>query len=297
MTAQQPCESTQNEEIVSNKLNVANSVTDIIHLNGAEAGIKLRVTNGGNPHPCYHGKGNLPVEGSVPRGTKTIISSARVISAEDRVDPAGSYYTAYLMQVEGLGQHRTIVEHRYSEFARLHAELSANDIHLRSSFPTKSICGRLGNWTPAAHWAPEKMAELVTYRKIKLDLWIIELTELLARDEQYTGIAGEIREMCIEFFQKSAAGCPPCDRANPVNWGGLSKELKSETCACLSDEVCFNPSLFMLVICVYLALLKTFAVAIPYLSPFTCTFFFSERTRILLQIKDLPHAMPVDQKS
>lgn len=194
--------------------------------------------------------------------TATIsITSARIVSAEDRVDPAGSYYTAYVMQVESSGSsksstssslgddsaaasapsiHSTIVEHRYSEFARLHAELTANDITLRSSFPTKSICGRLGNWTPAAHWAPEKMAELVTYRKIKLDLWIIELTELLSRTNRITG---EVRTMCLEFFQKPA-GCPPCDRANPINWTGIlakdSSSKSSEFCSSsLADEVSF----------------------------------------------------------
>jgi len=136
------------------------------------------------------------------------------------------------MEVEREGWPRAIVEHRYSEFARLHAELSANDVKLRSSFPTKSLCGRLGNWTPAAHWAPEKMAELVTYRKIKLDIWVVELAELLARadkEEQQLGpstkiITPEVRSMCLEFFQKSAAGCPPCDRANPVSWDGLKKK-------------------------------------------------------------------------
>lgn len=186
-------------------------------------------------------------------GTNTIriISSARVISAEDRVDPAGSYYTAYVMQVEtthpkeeeeedSASTSTTIlVEHRYSEFARLHAELSANDIHLRSSFPTKSLYGRIGNWLPAVHWAPEKMAELVTYRKIKLDLWIVELTELLARAEDAGIPTGELREMCREFFQKPV-GCPPCDRANPVNWNGLAKDSSSSSSK--TSETCI-PSL------------------------------------------------------
>jgi hypothetical protein len=180
-------------------------------------------------------------------GSSASLLSARVISAEDRVDPAGSYYTAYLMEVERDGWPRAIVEHRYSEFARLHAELSANDVKLRSSFPTKSLCGRLGNWTPAAHWAPEKMAELVTYRKIKLDIWVVELAELLARSEVEQNVAApnsvtpEVRSMCLEFFQKSAAGCPPCDRANPVSWDGLKKrkekDVEEEAVNELADEV------------------------------------------------------------
>lgn len=204
---------------------------------------------------------------NVAQATSNVsIISARVVSAEDRVDPAGSYYTAYVMQVESscidkssstlgddgagatdstdsspISVRTTIVEHRYSEFARLHAELSANNVTLRSSFPTKSICGRLGNWTPAAHWAPDKMAELVTYRKIKLDLWTIELTELLARK---SNLNEHVRTMCIEFFQKPA-GCPPCERANPVHWANilsLEPTLKSsEICsASLANEVSLN---------------------------------------------------------
>lgn len=169
----------------------------------------------------------------------SVIYSVRVISAEDRVDPAGSYYTAYLMEVEGAGR-RHVVEHRYSEFSRLHAELSANGIRLRSSFPHKSLCGRLGNWTPAQHWAPDKMAELVTYRKIKLDIWLVELAELMARGENApNGIDGDVRDLVLEFFQKSAAGCPPCDRANPVSWDGLEKGMVSAAGRSADNEVRF----------------------------------------------------------
>ena len=204
---------------------------------GTQCGINLTTETIGNSHPRTNDKTTL-----------RIISSARVISAEDRVDPAGSYYTAYVMQVETQSTEeeeedstRTIlVEHRYSEFARLHAELSANDIHLRSSFPTKSLYGRIGNWLPAVHWAPDKMAELVTYRKIKLDLWIVELTELLARTENAGIPTGELREMCREFFQKPM-GCPPCDRANPVNWNGLDKHSSSSSSS-KTSETCI-PSL------------------------------------------------------
>ncbi len=122
---------------------------------------------------------------------------------------------------------------------------SIGTCYIAIEFPTKSICGRLGNWTPAAHWAPDKMAELVTYRKIKLDLWTIELTELLSRKSK---VNEHVRTMCLEFFQKPA-GCPPCERANPVHWANilsLEPTLKSsEICSVsLADEVSLKPYTF-----------------------------------------------------
>jgi hypothetical protein len=257
------------------KLHVV-TANSTISLNLAPVGMQLTLTypKGQNPHQYDLSNQDNFTQGldtnddnnAAQAAANVSILAARVVSAEDRVDPAGSYYTAYVMRVESscsdkssrslgndgpgatsytdsinINVRTTVVEHRYSEFARLHAELSANNVTLRSSFPTKSICGRLGNWTPAAHWAPDKMAELVTYRKIKLDLWIIELTELLSRN---TKINEHVRTLCLEFFQKPA-GCPPCERANPVHWAKiLSLEPSSKSSeifpASLADEVSLN---------------------------------------------------------
>lgn len=157
--------------------------------------------------------------------------SVRVIATDTRIDPSGAPYVVYVVSVEtnhrpssssaagaGGGGGRTVVEHRYSEFAKLHAELRANGVRTRASFPSKSWAGRVGNWTPSATIAPERAEELVVYRKAKLDIWLVELCELLNGTE----IRGEVREGVLEFLRVSGgAGRPPCDRANPVSWDGL----------------------------------------------------------------------------
>jgi len=165
--------------------------------------------------------------------------SIRVIGAEDRIDPAGSVFTAYLIEVETNTNSNTntinkrIVEHRYSEFAKLNRALEVNDVQLRSSFPTKvTLLGRIANWTPSLHFDPEKRHELVTYRKIKLDIWLVELAEKLVRGEI---VCPELRDRVEEFLQQSSAFCPPCDRANAVDWSPL--QVRTICNACTSSLV------------------------------------------------------------
>ena len=158
--------------------------------------------------------------------------SIRVIGAEDRIDPAGSVFTAYLIEVErnnnnNNNNNKQVVEHRYSEFAKLNRALEVNDVQLRSSFPTKvTLWGRIANWTPSLHFDPEKRHELVTYRKIKLDIWLVELVEKLMRGEIP---CVELRDRVEEFLSQSSAFCPPCDRANAVDWSPLTKRKSSSS--------------------------------------------------------------------
>ena len=71
--------------------------------------------------------------------------SVRIITSESRTDPAGAEYTVYLISVDTYRE-RTIVEHRYSEFATLCWKLSTNGIRLRSDFPKRHWAGRIGDW-------------------------------------------------------------------------------------------------------------------------------------------------------
>lgn len=128
--------------------------------------------------------------------------------------------------------HTQSIEHRYSEFSRLHKELEANSIELRSSFPSKSLAGRIGNWTPAARFAPSRMHEMVTFRKIKLDIWLVELVELLGSG----GIVGNMKDQVVEFLTVSAGA--PCNRANFVQWEGLDSNVDAHSNDGASDTQC-----------------------------------------------------------
>ena len=159
--------------------------------------------------------------------SSSLAYSVRVIGANDRMDPGGSVFTVYMVEVEAVGQPRTTIEHRYSEFSKLNKDLETNGVELRSSFPRKlSFAGRIGKWTPSLHLDKDKRHELVTYRKIKLDIWLVELAEKLVRDE--IGNAA-IKNRVVEFFQKSDAFVPPCDRMNNVEWSSLQSNRQNVT--------------------------------------------------------------------
>jgi len=147
--------------------------------------------------------------------------SVRVMGVADRIDPSGSVFTVYVIEVEAVGRPRMTVEHRYSEFAKLNKDLVTNGVKMRASFPGKiTLAGRIGNWTPTFHVKKDKRYELITYRKIKLDIWLVELAEKLVRgDIEIINVA--LKDRIIEFFEKSDALVPPCDRTNQVQWSSL----------------------------------------------------------------------------
>jgi len=154
--------------------------------------------------------------------------SVRIVSTEDRVDPAGAGYTVYILEVESLTSTTPIINaavssnsppyiskkqhvaRRYSDFDRLYKLLAHHyNIPFRSQFPSKSLAGRLGNWTPALKLAPKSRHDLITFRKIRLDIWLVELAELLG--------SMEIPEEClchvIEFLTREK-NIPPCQYYN-----------------------------------------------------------------------------------
>ncbi|GMH65421.1 hypothetical protein TrVE_jg3571 [Triparma verrucosa] len=144
--------------------------------------------------------------------------STKVTCAEQRVDPAGSAYTAYIVSVISPTGSK-LIEHRFSEFHKLSMEIAANNVTLPSPFPPKSMAGRLGNWTPSALIAPQSQQQLINDRIVRLDQWLLGVVEMLQDGKIVNKL---LRNEVIEFLEVSAAGRPPCDRANNVNWTSLS---------------------------------------------------------------------------
>ena len=180
---------------------------------------QLTMAARGSNKDAYHSSTNNMMSSS-------LAYSVRVVGSSDRIDPGGSIFTVYMMEVEAVGQPRTTIEHRYSEFAKLNKDLETNRVQLRSSFPGKlSLAGRIGKWTPSLHLDKDKRHELVTYRKIKLDIWLVELAEKLVRGEIENAA---VRNRVVEFFQKSDAFVPPCDRSNNVEWSPLQSNNQTE---------------------------------------------------------------------
>jgi hypothetical protein len=122
-------------------------------------------------HQLLHGDGLMRKPGALV---------VRVISAENRVDLSGANYTAYVIRVQFANPSPTcpenksisnLVEHRYSEFAKVNSLFKKHGIAMdrNASFPSKNWAGRIGNWTPSLSIAPEKHNELINYRSIQLD--------------------------------------------------------------------------------------------------------------------------------
>lgn len=159
--------------------------------------------------------------------------STKVTCAEQRVDPAGSAYTAYIISVISPTGSK-LIEHRFSEFHKLQMELAANNVNLPSPFPPKSMAGRLGNWTPSALIAPQSQQQLINERVVRLDQWLLGLVEVLQDGKIVIKL---LRNEVIEFLEVSAAGRPPCDRANNVNWSSLdgSSDTASDNGVIIGD--------------------------------------------------------------
>ncbi|GAX17594.1 hypothetical protein FisN_18Lh250 [Fistulifera solaris] len=87
----------------------------------------------------------------------------RVTDAVERWDPSGSAYTAYLIQVRQRQQphQQHVIEHRYSDFYKLHLLFMQNNVKVAFSFPAKQ-------WWKSDQ---DKIAE----RLIELDAWIVHV--------------------------------------------------------------------------------------------------------------------------
>eukprot|EP00536_Pseudo-nitzschia_multiseries_P009970 jgi/Psemu1/202053/e_gw1.290.72.1 len=140
-------------------------------------------------------------------GTLTV----RLLSAENRRDVTGRKYTAYVLRVRLPPDGRILqLEHRYSEFVKLRDAFASHCVWLEAAFPPKHLAGRIGNWQLAKRWAPDKHDELVNYRKVRLDVWLVEVTSRYNRGDVPHSLARSI----YEFLTLSDR--PPCDLENTL---------------------------------------------------------------------------------
>ncbi|GMI43557.1 hypothetical protein TeGR_g6593 [Tetraparma gracilis] len=160
---------------------------------------------------------------ALPPRPPASVFSPKVLSPSPRVDPAGSPYTTYLISVHSPGAPPATIEHRFSEFLSLHSLLLSLSSSPPAPFPRKSPAGRLGNWTPSALLFPDAAAKLVQERAVQLDAWLLSACETLADGSMESARA---RDAVREFLSVSAAGRPPCERENPVDWVGLAVNQK-----------------------------------------------------------------------
>jgi lipid-binding SYLF domain-containing protein len=143
----------------------------------------------------------------------------RVISAENRVDASGAIYTSYVTSV--LSSHSQFtIEHRYGEFAKLHALLRKYGVVVSTAFPAKHWAGRMGHWTPSRAWAPSAHDDLVAYRKIQLDLWLVDVVHIYNQN----GMQGEPKTAIYEFLHNAHRA--PCQDENIDESSTLSQTLQ-----------------------------------------------------------------------
>lgn len=103
-----------------------------------------------------------------------------------------------------------VVEHRYSDFDRLQSTLRKHNVQLEAAFPSKHLAGRIGNWTPSLALAPSQHEDLVSYRKVQLDLWLVELCGAYNRGHLPIPVHRE-----VEVFFSNTANAP-CERENDI---------------------------------------------------------------------------------
>lgn len=147
------------------------------------------------------------------RTSKPGTLSVRVLSAETRRDVSGAKYTAYILKVQHANGQLLELEHRYSEFSKLRDIMQTHSIQIPCAFPGKHLAGRLGQWTPSLKWAPEKHEDLIQYRKVQLDVWLVHVVE------QYNlgGLPHKVHQVVYEFLCQSDR--PPCEQENVIKDG------------------------------------------------------------------------------
>jgi len=143
----------------------------------------------------------------------------RVVSAEDRVDASGVKFTSYVISVLS-NNCQFNIEHRYGEFAKLQALLLKYGVTVDTTFPGKSWKGRLGAWNPARAYAPSQHDELVAYRKVQLDLWLVDVVHQFNQSL----IHGEAKTAVYEFLHNPHRA--PCQEENLTNSSSLSQTLQ-----------------------------------------------------------------------
>lgn len=144
----------------------------------------------------------------------------RIVSTEPRVDLSGATYTAYILRISTPAASGSdyLVEHRYSDFGKLQHVLEQSHITVDAAFPSKHWAGRLGNWTPSLTWAPDQHDELIQYRKIQLDVWLVHVVHLYNQQQQQpqqhassnTTLPPMVQTAIYDFLQPTQK--PPCDQ-------------------------------------------------------------------------------------
>lgn len=145
-------------------------------------------------------------ERRISRGPGTI--SVRVLAFETRLDLSNKTYTTYIMQVTLANNDVILLERRYSEFSKLNDLFRSHNIRLDTSFPSKSVLGRVGNWTPSLHFAPQQNRELVEYRKVQLDVWIVHCVQKYNEGDLPHSLGRKVYEFLTQPKQR------PCDQEN-----------------------------------------------------------------------------------
>eukprot|EP00980_Cylindrotheca_fusiformis_P011429 scaffold2649_cov137-Cylindrotheca_fusiformis.AAC.4 len=143
--------------------------------------------------------------------------SVRVLSAETRQDLSDQPFTTYILQVTLANSEVLELEHRYSEFAKLHELFRSHNIQLDTSFPSKHWAGRMGNWTPSLQFAPQQNQELIQFRKIQLDVWLVHVVEKYNLGDLPHSLAKAV----YDFL--TAPNKPPCEQDNHLPSSGKTK--------------------------------------------------------------------------
>lgn len=168
-----------------------------------------------------HGSGLTQLSEEKRRAQSSHDIVVRIIAAESRDDLSGAAYTVFVISVGFPGfAEPVIVEHRYSEFAKLNALLKTHAVRLESSFPTKHWAGRMGQWTPSLALAPHQHEELVNYRKIQLDVWLVDLIGCYNRKI----LPREIHVEIEDFLSTEVKA--PCDRDIRLEASTIQTALK-----------------------------------------------------------------------
>jgi lipid-binding SYLF domain-containing protein len=141
------------------------------------------------------------------QGTMTV----RLMSAENRRDVTNRKYTSYVLRVKLANNQVLQLEHRYSEFVKLNEAFKHHGVQLlEADFPPKHLAGRIGNWQLAKRWAPDQHEELVRYRKVQLDVWLVAVMAKYNIGDLPHSLARSV----YEFLTLSNR--PPCELENTM---------------------------------------------------------------------------------
>jgi lipid-binding SYLF domain-containing protein len=158
-----------------------------------------------------HGEGISQASEEKRRPLSNLDVTVRIVAVESRKDVSGSPYSTYVISVLKDGASMTsLVERRYGDFSKLNTLTKNHNINLGVKFPPKHWAGRIGKWTPSLSLAPETHKDLLSYRKVQLDIWLVSLVALYNRHQLPPLLYQEV----LDFL--TALPKPPCERENDL---------------------------------------------------------------------------------